>query len=117
MAGEYRIHGEITTSGTSATPIVLYDKGSAATVRTLLSTEFLHITDIKVMCEAGGDFSVYLGADTAGKRIAWGNLAANGGLVGDFREDFTCPRGVIPTFIGGASGRNSLIIEGFITEA
>jgi len=58
MQGD-RVHGEAITDGNASggIAVVLYISGST-TVRTLADTEFLSVTDIKIMSEDGGDVSL-----------------------------------------------------------
>ena len=120
MAGSsYVVRGEGFLDGDAAAApitVTLYDMGSDGETRTLKSTEFFRITDIFVHLEAGGDFSVYVGSDAAGKRILIGNVAANGGVSRRYKTPWMCKRGGVPTLVGASSGRNTLMVEGFITE-
>ena len=113
----YNVHGESITDGSSAAgiPVILYNKGSAA-VRTLASDEVLHVTDIYVQVEDGGNFVVYNGSNAAGKVLYTGSLAANGGIAVAYSSPFICLPGQVPTLIGSSTNRNTLIIEGFIRE-
>ncbi len=120
MAGSsYVVRGEAYIDGNASggIDVILYDMGSDGETRTLLSTEFLNITDIFVHIEDGGDFSLYMGTDATGKRILKGNVALNGGVSRRYQTPFRLPRGVVPTFVGSATNRNACYIEGFITEA
>ncbi len=113
----YEVHGESITDGSSAAgiPVILYNKGSAA-VRTLASTEVLHVVDVYVQIEDGGDFVVYNDTNAVGKVMFTGNLAANGGLLHKYGSPFICLPGKVPTLIGSSTNRNTLIISGFIRE-
>ncbi len=114
----YNVHGESITDGSSAAgiPVILYNKGSA-TVRILASTEVLHVTDIYVQVEDGGNFVVYNGSNVAGKVLFTGNLQANGGILHAYSMPFICLPGQVPTLIGSSTNRNTLIIAGFIRES
>lgn len=118
----YPIHGEAYIDGDASggVAMILYIAGSV-TVRALASTEVLHITDIFVNIEAGGDFSVVADSDAAGRRILEGNVAMNGGVDKHYAtpNGYACPAGVVPKLFGASTGgkRNSCIIEGFILEA
>ena len=112
------VHGELITDGDASTPtvLVLYKSGTT-TVRALAATEYLNITDLTIISETGGDFALIAGAvAAAGLYIAYGALAANGGLDKAYVTPYTCPIGVTPYFTGAGTNRSTCIIEGFLTS-
>ena len=94
---------------------MLYTSGSV-TVHTLAATEYLNITDVIIYLESGGDFLLAANSDAAGRRIAVGNAAVNGGIAKTLSTPYTCPQGVMPKFSGASSNRNVCLIEGYITK-
>lgn len=111
------VHGELITDGnaSSLTVLVLYQSGSV-TVRTLAADEFFTITDVLIILEDGGDFSLVADSAAAGRYIAHGNAAANGGLSRQLSNPYVCPKGVTPKFSGAAANRSVCTVEGFITK-
>ncbi len=112
------VHGELITDGNSATltVLVLYTSGGVV-VRTLVTGEFLNITDVSIVTEDGADTLLVAAAtDTAGLRIVAGKFAANGGIDKHFSTPFVCPDGVTPYFKSAAANYNSCLIEGYITK-
>lgn len=111
------VHGELVTDGDASglTVLILYTSGSV-TVRTLAVDEFLTVTDLCIILEDGGDFSLVADSAAAGKYIAHGNAAANGGLARSFNTPYVCPEGVTPKFSGAAANRSVCTIEGYITK-
>ena len=117
MAGGYSIHGEAILDGDASggVAVVLYESGST-TVRTLGATEFLHITDVQLLCETGADLWLVADSKAAGRYVAHGTVDGKGGIVLHFTKPFLCPRGKGLKFYGAASNINSCIVEGFIRE-
>ncbi len=119
MAGSsFSVHGESITDGDSSSgvAVILYDSGSVE-VRALKSTEVLHITDMQIYNETGGDTWLVVDAKEAGRYIVFASFDAKGGIVHHFSKPFVCPKGVVPKLFGAASNINSCLIEGFISEA
>ncbi len=118
MAGSFEVHGEaiLDDDASGGIAVILYDSGST-TVRTLLSTEFLHVTDIQVLSETGADLWVVADSKAAGRYVVHGTVDAKGGIVVHFNKPYVCPKGKGLTFFGAASNINSCLIEGFITGA
>jgi hypothetical protein len=114
------VHGEAYIDGDASggIEVILYSAGSV-TVYTLAATEYLHVTDIFVQIEAGGDYAVVANSDAAGRRLRIGNLAVNGGDEHHYQSPFVCPQGVVPKFFGvsASAKRNVCIIEGFVVSA
>jgi len=111
------VHGERIVDGDASAPtnLTLYISGSETT-RALADDEFLNITDVFILIEDGGDFTLSAGAAAAGKYIAHGDAAANGGVDKHYNRPFVCPKGDTPEFIGAAANRSTCLIEGFITK-
>ena len=101
------------TDASQGIAFAIYPDGSA-TARTLLSTEFVHVTDIIFISTAGGTYAIVANTDAAGKRLAKGNAAALGGLAHHFETPFTCPKGVVPVLIA-AAGQVTCVMQGYIT--
>lgn len=115
MSESYRVHGEIIKDGDASggETAVLYDSGGT-TVRTLASTEFLHITSLFVNVESGGDVSLVADSKAAGRYIVHGNLPENG--IIEHNVNYRCPRGKVPKFFGAAENLNVVLFEGYIVE-
>ncbi len=111
------VHGESITDGNASAglDLTLYISGSE-TERELAANEFLVITDVYIQIEDGGDFTLSSSTAAAGKYIAHGNLAANGGIARHYSNPFVCQLEEVPKFIGAAANRSSCIIEGYITR-
>lgn len=112
------VHLERVVDGDASTltALAIYPAGST-TAYTLGSGEVLHITDVFIMLESGGDFSLVANEAAAGKYIAHGNAAPNGGVVMSKRTSFTCAPGVTPKFSGATTNRSVCLCEGSILEA
>jgi hypothetical protein len=110
-------HAEVVSADASGgVAFTLYSAGSA-TSRTLLSTEYVVITDLIFISTAGGTYKIVAGtADAAGKRVAKGNAEALGGLAHHFETPFTCPKGVVPYLIA-AAGQVDCVLTGYISQA
>lgn len=113
-----RVHGEAILDGDASggVTMLLYPAGSA-TAGTLGASQILHITDIHMVVENGGDAALVADTDAVGRRIVKGHYDTNGGVDKSFQHPYTCPVGVTPVFIGAAANLNVCLIEGFITEA
>lgn len=110
-------------NASTATALTLYIAGSS-TERTLAATEMLVVTDVTILCEAGGDVALATDSDADGSlvdalydMIAVGNVAANGGIAISFSCPHYCPRGKVPKFVGAASDMNFCKINGYILRA
>ena len=116
--GGYSIHGESITDGDASSGItfILYESGGV-TVRELISTEVLYITDLQVFCETGGDVWVVADTKAAGRYVTHASLDAKGGIILHFNKPYACPKGKVPKLFGAASNLNIGLIEGFIKEA
>lgn len=117
MRGE-PVHGELITDGDSGnlTALKLFKAGQT-TEHTLASDESLHICSVFISIEAGGDAVLVADSKADGRYIAYGNFAANGGIVRDYAFfPYVCPRGVTPKFSGAGEALSVCIIEGFITK-
>lgn len=119
MAGSYNVHGERIVDGDASvlTALTLYDAGSPNTVRVLLGTEVLHITDVVILTEEAADAILVADAAAAGKYIVSGGIAAGVPLVIHFVVPYICSAGVVPKFAGAGSNRSMCVIQAFITEA
>jgi len=119
MAGSYSVHGESITDGDASggVAVTLYDSGSPNTVRVLLAGEVLHITDIQILCETGGDVWLVADSKAAGRYLLHGTLDAKGEIIKHYSKPYVCPHGTGLKFYGVATNINSCIIEGFIEEA
>lgn len=117
MAG-YNIHGERVIDGVSSTltALSLYEAGSV-TARTLLSTEFLHITDVLIITEDASDVELVVDSAAAGRYIVNTKTAAGVPIHIHFANPYICPKGVVPKFKGGGANRNQCTVQGFIREA
>lgn len=121
--GSYNIHGEVIVDFpadvTTLTAVTLYDAGSPGTKRTLLATEFLHITDVIIVIEGQGTQNAQLVVDTAagGRYVIATSLLGTQPLVIHFNTPFICPKGVVPKFKSAGLNRNMCIIQGFIRGA
>ena len=117
MAG-YNIHGESVTDGNASAGIAvsLYEAGSV-TARTLGAKEVLHVTDVDIYCENGGDVFLVADGKVAGEYLVNANLDAKGGVVKHYANPFICAPGTTPVFYGATADRNVCLIQGFITEA
>lgn len=113
----FEIHGESITDGDASggIAVTLYEKGSN-TVRTLGATEFLHITDIQILCETGADVSLVADSKAVGRYLVHGTVDAKGGVITRLLRPYICPRGTGLKFYGATTNLNTCIIEGFITE-
>ena len=118
MAGSFSVHGESITDGNSSggVAVTLYENGSV-TVRTLLATEFLYVSDVQLLCEDGGDIWLVADSKVAGRYVVHGNVDTKGGIVHHFSKPFVCPKGTGLKFYGAAANLNTCLIEGFIKEA
>ena len=115
MAGSYEIHGERIVDGDASTltAIVLYEAGSV-TIRTLASTEVLHITSGLIITETAGDVQFLADSAAAGRYIVQTKSAAGQPIP---IPPYVCPKGVTPKFAGVSSNRNQCTIQGFIRAA
>jgi hypothetical protein len=111
------VHFERIVDGdaTTLTAVVLYTSGGV-TVRTLASDEFLTVTEFQIVLESGGDYSFVADTAVAGRYLAFGNAAANGGIEHSARIGYTCPKGVTPKFAGAGTNRSTCIGEGYISK-
>jgi hypothetical protein len=111
-------HGEVISADASGAgvAVALYPAGTT-TARTLLSTEFVTITDVILISTAGGVYDLIFGTSAgAGKHIAKGNASALGGLAHHFETPIAGPAGVVPLLIA-AAGQVDLIVTGYINKA
>ena len=117
MSASDNVHGERVLDGNASTTtaLTLYESGSG-TERTLLSKEFLHITDVLILTETAGDISLTVDTEAAGKYIVITKTAAGVPIMIHFATPFICPRGVVPKFVGVGSNRNQCTIQGFINQ-
>ena len=116
MAG-FSMHGESITDGDASggIAVTLYESGSVTT-RTLKGTEFLHVVDVQLYCETGGDVWLVADGKTDGQYVAHAALDAKGGVILHFNKPYICPRGTGLKLYGAASNLNICLVEGFITE-
>lgn len=111
------VHGEVVSADASGgVAFTFYMAGADATSRSIGTDETLHITDIDVVSESGGDAGIFTVTDANGKRVWKGNLAANGGVARSYETPHICPAGVTPKLIADA-GNVVGIIHGFIASA
>ena len=116
MQGE-PCHLEVTSTDSSGTGTAfLIYLGGSATARTLLATEYLVVTALLLNMAAGGAYCVCSAADSAGRRIAKGTLAALGHIEHHFETPYACPQGVVPKLIA-ASGQVDCEMDGYICQA
>ena len=75
------IHGEAIIDGAAngGIAVILYTSGSV-TVRTLGSTEVLHITDVQLLCETGADLWLVADSKAAGRYVVHGTVDAKAEL-------------------------------------
>lgn len=113
------VHGELITDGDASTLTVinLYQGGTNTVISALGAKQYLYITDITIYLEDGGDFQLVADSAAAGRYIAHGNAAANGGLERALRSAYCCPKAVIPKFKGAGANVSSCIIEGFLRSS
>lgn len=111
------VHAErvVEDDASELTALTIYPSGSV-TARSLGANEFFHVTDISIILEAGGDFSLVADEAAAGKYIRHGNVAANGGVEAHLITPYACPKGLVPKFVGPATGRSVCLVEGFISQ-
>jgi hypothetical protein len=112
------VHGEVVSADASGAGVaVLWYPSGSQTARTLLSTEFVTITDVILISTAGGVYDLIFGTTTgAGKHIVKGNADALGGIAHHFETPLTGPVGVNARLIA-AAGQVDLIISGSICKA
>ncbi len=111
------VHGESITDGStsSGVAVTLYTAGGVAE-RTLGASEVLHVTDVQMYNEVGGDTFLCADGKVAGEYVAQAALDAKGGIILKKGIPFSCAPGTGLVFFGAGSGRNVCIIEGFIME-
>lgn len=108
-------HAEVSsTDASGGIAITLYKAGST-TAYTLLSTEYVDVTDIIFISTAGGVYALTMDVNSAGHWIAKGNAAALGGLAHHFETPVSCPIGITPKLFA-AAGQVDLIVTGYITK-
>ena len=115
------IHGELIDKNINGGtyPVILYDSATA-TVRTLLATEFLTITDLSLAYapgQGGGVFDFVMDTAVAGRHIFTGKAWQKFVVFRHFDTPITCPRGITPSIIMAAGGSVELILTGYITKA
>lgn len=116
------VHMELIVEGDASTltAVSIFNAGQTST-RTLADDEYLHIMELHIVIEAGGDYSLVADSAAAGRYIAHGQAAEDGGLHVFFGETgaYRCPKGVVPKFAGPAAQgaeRSSCIMQGYITK-
>lgn len=117
------IHGEAILDGDASGGIatLLYPMPGGA-ARTLGSDEYLHITDLTVANETGGDTWYDVDADgdddhDVGEVIFSAMMDAKDFIHIQFVTPFICPKGKVPKLYGAANNRNVATIQGFITQS
>jgi len=117
MRGE-PVHGESITDGDASggVAVKLYGAGTV-TERVLGTKETLHVTDVQVLSETGGDVSLVADSKAAGRYVVHGTVDAKGGIVLHFMEPYVCPVGKGLKLFGIATNIDSCLIQGFITKA
>jgi len=117
--GSYNVHGESITDGDASggIAVTLYDSGSPNTERTLLATEVLHVTDVQIVSESGGEVSLVADSKAAGRYLVHAILDAKGGIISHFSSPYVCPRGTGLKLFGIAQGLDVCLVQGFIREA
>lgn len=118
-SGSFSVHGESITDGNASggVAVTLYNSSSPNTVRTLLAGEVLHVTDVQIYCETGGDIWLVADSKAAGRYVAHAAVDAKGGMVLHFSKPFICPAGTGLKLYGAATNLNICLVEGFIREA
>lgn len=110
------IHMEaIRAAGADDTTFVLYRAGSS-TAFTLDAGDSIEVTDVQLVHTSGGAYAVVADTDAAGRRIAKGNAAANGGISFTLQTPYACPRGVTPVLIAD-DGAVACIMRGTLSQA
>jgi hypothetical protein len=111
------VHGEVVSSDASGgMAFTLYTAGGAPTARTLLSTEYMTVTDVIFVSTAGGTYDVVFGpAEGVGLRVIKGNAEVKGGLAHHFETPRVGPKGFTP-YLFAASGQVDCIITGYINK-
>jgi len=113
-------HAERIVDGDASTltALTLFKSGNAGDdTFELAANQHLVVTDVYIQTEAGGDFALVADSAAAGRYIAFGNVAANGGVVMHLNTPYTCPKGVTPKFQGPTTNRTACIVHGWVQDA
>lgn len=105
------------TDASAGVALTLYPSGGN-TALTLAANEILEIETVDIISAPGGDVKVFVAADmtlTAGNTVVRGTVAANGGIVKEFKQPWAGSVGHTPRAIAPA-GVLDVIITGAIVN-
>jgi hypothetical protein len=109
-------HGEVkSTNASGGVAFTLYEAGSV-TARTLMATEWLEITDLKIVRETAGTAEVVADTAAPGRYLYYDGSSLFFGDELRLRTPFVCPQGIVPKLIA-ASGNVFALIQGSIHTA